>query len=189
MPIAEYITITLDNDLYVLFNDTMIISTIDSSDLLLQIYGPESSYSLTWEAEYLDDREIYIQTDIRTSIQGGGIEIISVEFINRDSFTSAISLRGVNPENEVSEFLNEAFVSSNAGTFGQTAMYIFLFSVFLAIVSSFGGNSMEMMWGLMNTLQILFFISLVYITYPNDLVEIFKYLGWANANNQYLAQL
>jgi hypothetical protein len=46
---------------------------------------------------------------------------------------------------------------------------------------------MEMMWNLMNTLQILFFLSYVYVNYPTHMTTFFAFLKYANAENQYLS--
>ena len=188
MPFAE-MTILDNNDLELVFNDTMVQTTIDPSDILLRIYGPASSYEYTLTAEYIDDVTVMVYTEFETNIAGGEQEYLVLEFENRDAFVSANSLRGVNIESSQGGYLNKQTNQSNTGILGQSAMYIFLLSVVIAIVSSFGGNSMEMMWGLMNTLQILYFLSYIFVEYPSDLDSIFAYLGWACANNEYLSQM
>ena len=188
MPKSE-LTVTTENNLKLTFNDTMLIQDIAETDLYIQIYGPEGPYVFTWTAKYTDNKTVTIDMTYETPIQGSNRELVVVEYLERDKFKSSNSLREVTPENELSGYLNSSSKSSNAGLLGQSAMYIFIASILLALISSFGGNSMEMIWGLMNTLQILFFLSFVYVEFPKDLDSIFKYLSWANADNEYVAEL
>ena len=93
----------------------------------------------------------------------------------------------MNPE-ELSGYLSaSAGTAATSNSIGQTAMFIFLSSLFIAFISSFGGNSMEMTWNLMNALQLLFFLSYIYLNFPNHLNEFFVFLKYANAENQYLS--
>ena len=188
MPKSE-LTVTTENNLKLTFNDTMLIQDIAETDLYIQIYGPEGPYVFTWTAKYTDNKTVTIDMTYETPIQESNRELVVVEYLERDKFKSSNSLREVTPENELSGYLNSSSKSSNAGLLGQSAMYIFIASILLALISSFGGNSMEMIWGLMNTLQILFFLSFVYVEFPKDLDSIFKYLSWANADNEYVAEL
>ena len=167
----------------------MIETTIESSDLFIRVFGPEDIYNFDYTAEYTDNTTVTVYINFQTSIQGYEKELIVVEFANTDKFVSHYSSRAISIENEQSGYLNKQNNQGNTGIFGQSAMYIFLISIIIAIVSSFGGNSMEMIWGLMNTLQIIYFISYIYVEYPSDLDGFLEYLGWANANNEYLSEL
>ena len=188
MPTAT-LSVTSKNDLILTFNDTMINATIDNSDLYVQTYGPELNYTFTWTAEYRDENSVYIDTSFTSQLVGEDTEEIVVEFINRDKFKSQNSLRNVNPETELSGYLNPTYEESNTKTVGQTAMYVFLFSLFITLISSFGDYSVEIMWGLMNTLQIIYYINFIYVVFPTDLETVFELLSWANADNEYLAML
>lgn len=188
MPLAA-LTITQQNNLILTFNDTLFIVDIDSNDLYIRIYGTLLEYEFTWDAAYIDDKTVGVTMTYKNSFVGGNTELIVVEFVDRNKFMSTNSFRGVNIETDLSGYLYAQSNQSNTGVLGQSAMYIFLASVLLALISSFGGNSPEMMWGLMNTLQILYFTSYVYVEFPKDLDAIFVFLGWANANNQYLSDI
>ena len=51
MPVLE-MKVTSQNDLVLMFNDTMIIRDIYDIDLYIQIYGPDNQYVFRWTAEY-----------------------------------------------------------------------------------------------------------------------------------------
>ena len=169
------------------FNDTLYVNTIQTSDISIKVYGPENSYDFSWTAEYEDSSNVLVTMNFVSSLKGFQQETIVIDFINRDNFKSIYSKRGVNPA-ELSGYLNEyagSQVSSEA--LGQTAAIIFLSSVGLALISSFGGNSMEMMWNLMNTLQLMYFLSYIYCEFPTHLEEFFTYLKYANPENEFLS--
>ena len=177
------------NDLIIVFNDTLYEMAIDSTDMNIQIFGPESSYSLSWTASYQDSSSVFVNMNIKSSLVGNNQEIVEIEFVNRDKFKSIFSQRGVNPT-VISEYLNTyTGQSTSSKQFGLTAMIVFLSSITIALISSFGGNSMEMMWNLMNTLQLLYFLSFVFVNYPESTMEFFDYLSYANADNEYLSEV
>lgn len=186
MPTAT-LNITASNSLILTFNDTMIETTIATTDLKIKVYGDEPSYSFTYTAEYLDSITVIIYMKFYTNLKGKNSEVVNIDIFNRDPFTSANSLRGVNIETDLSGYLNKQENQSSGGILGQSAMYIFLISVFIALVSSFGGNSMEAIWGLMNTVQLIYFLSYIYVQYPSMLDEFINYLSWANGSNEFLS--
>ena len=165
----------------------MVIATIDSNDLFVQTYGPESSYTFTWTAQYTDENSVYIDISFTSQLVGENTEEIVVEFLNLDKFKSQSSLRNLNPENELSGYLNPTYEESNTKTVAQTTMYVFVFSLIITLLSSFGDYSIEIMWGLMNTLQIIYYINYIFAVFPTDLKTVFDLLSWANADNKYLA--
>lgn len=88
---------------------------------------------------------------------------------------------------DLSDYLNaHVGIQTSSDTFGQTTLIIFIISMVISAISSFGGNSMEMMWNLMNTLQLIFYISFVYVNYPSGVKDFFKYLKYSNVDNEYL---
>ena len=116
-------------------------------------------------------------------------EILYVDFTNPDNFKSIYSKRGVNPQ-ELSGYLYKSDgIKTSTTSIGQTTMIVFLCSVALGFISSFGGNSMEMIWNLMNTLQLIFFLSYTYVNFPEDVSIFFDYLRYSNAENPILSSL
>jgi hypothetical protein len=106
---------------------------------------------------------------------GSGNEEVTIEFTTEEKFTSSSSNRTVDIENLLNGYLNEDEGSATTKSIGQAAMILFLVSVGIAVISSFGGNSMEMMWNLMNTLQLMFFLNEIYVTYPTHVRNLLYY--------------
>ena len=182
-------SITSDNNLIITFNDTLVITNITQDDLYINIYGTQTSYSFSWTASYTDSFNVLVTLDIQSEIMGGNNEYIVLEFTNDTAFTSLYSQRGVNNEVQHTQYLNSNDGVEAAQSFGQAALVIFFTSLFLALISSFGGNSMEMMWNMTNTLQIFYYMSKIYVRFPDFVNEFFSYLKYSNANNSYLTRL
>lgn len=177
------------NNLILTFNDTMNEVQINSTDLYISIYGPESSYDFTWSAYYLSETQVYVVLNINTYLIGSKSEQIGVEFLNENAFVSTNSERGISSEYQKYGYLNANSVSSSAGSVGQTTMILFFASLSLSILSSFGGNSPELMWNLTNTLQQFYILSKVYVQFPTLANDFFSYIQYSNAKNQYLSDV
>jgi hypothetical protein len=185
MPTATlYVETT--NDLVIIFNDTMKTDTIDSTDLEIDVYGSVSYYEFSWAAEYIDNKTIEIQTKFVTPLLGNQNEQVVVKFITPEKFLSAESSRSVNKKVQLSGYLFNQDSTTASKSLGQTTMIVFFVSVGVAVISSFGGNSMEIMWNLMNTLQLMYFLSFINVNFPELMSEMFKYLKYANADNEYM---
>lgn len=67
---------------------------------------------------------------------------------------------------------------------GAGASYTFIFTVVISFgVSVLTGGSMELMWSLANTLQILFFFSLLSLHFTTDLKTVFSFMSYSNFSN------
>lgn len=183
MPEAK-LTVLSTNDLILNFNDTLTQEAINSTDLNIRIFGTELSYHFTWNAKYVDSKTVQVDTEIITKLYG--TEQIVLEFLNTNKFKSVFSKRGVNPSDLSGKLFENQGSTGGSDSLSQTAMIIFFSSVGIAVISSFGGNSMEMMWNLMNTLQLLYFLSYVYVKFPEVVTQFFSFLKYANAKNEYL---
>ena len=182
-------SITSENNLILAFNDTLVITNITENDLYINIYGSEVSYNFSWTAYYTDSSTVLIETNIRSEIFGGNNEIIVLEFLSDSAFTSIYSGRGVNKETQHTQYLYTNIEARAGKLFGQAALIIFFTSMFVTIISSFGGNSMEMMWNVTNTLQIFYYLSYVYVQFPGNVTFFFSYLQYSNAKNDVISYL
>ena len=183
-------TINVENNIYLYFNDTLDETAIlQKDDVQLAVFGPKNSYNFDWKLEFLNNNTVFIETSFTSSLVGNNQEKMQVHFINRDKFKSIFSKRGVAPNDLTDCLYKFEGVVVSSKSLGQTAMIIFLASVSLSLISSFGGNSMEMMWNFMNTLQIMFFLSYVFVKHPGYVNEFFSYLAYSNLENKYLEYL
>ena len=97
---------------------------------------------------------------INSEITGQG-EKIYVEFPYSNNLKSINSFRQSSPEITLKGFLNAENNSKTVNLFGQATMYIFLGSALISALSSFGGNSMELMWIFTNYLQLIYYCNIL----------------------------
>ena len=98
-------------------------------------------------------------------------------------------MRNFNSENEPSGYQNPTYEESNIKAVAQTAMYVFVFSLIITLLSSFGNYSVEIMWELINKFPIIYYINYIFAVFLTDLKTVFDLLSWTNADNEYLAML
>ena len=187
MPIAS-LQILTNNNLIIKFNDTITKINPTDEDLYIVIYGPLTSYEFTWTASFQDSSTLIVKMVINSEITGQG-EKVYVEFPYSNNLRSIYSLRQSSPEISLNGFLNAENNSKGVNIFGQTTMFIFLGSALISVLSSFGGNSMELMWIFTNYLQLIYYISAVNVSLPDILDVYFPYVQVWNSNNPYLSKL
>ena len=73
---------------------------------------------------------------------------------------------------------------------GTTTTTAFVLTALIQIVAAIvTGGSMELMWSMVNTLQIIYYIGLMSLLYPAHVNVFFGYLALANANNVLLSYI
>ena len=98
-------------------------------------------------------------------------------------------MRNFNPENGLSGYPDPTYEESNTKTVAQNAMYLFVFSLIITLLSSFGDYSVEIMWELMNKFQSIYYVNYIFAVFQTDLEIVFDLPSWANVDNEYLAML
>ena len=89
-----------------------------------------------------------------------------------ESYTSiSFNYHSSSASNEI-EATNEGFA------------YAFIITLLLSLsVSVMTGDSMELMWSCANSLQMIFYISVLNLYYNSDLKELFKFMTYSNYDN------
>lgn len=158
--------------------------SISELDLYVQIYGKEASYEFTWTATFTSEERVEIIMSIENEISGNGEEVY-VEFPLTNQFKSQSNV-SVDPDTYLISSLNKGSGSTGSASLGQTTTVLFLCSIGLSVFSSFGGNSLEMMWKFMNTIQLMYYISKINVHFPDTISTYFEYLQISNADNPYI---
>lgn len=178
--------LSADNNAVITFDQNMQNTSISNTDLYLQVYGSEPSYEFEWTAVFTSETTISVTINYITEITGQ--EELYVEFPITNQIRS-FSNMSVELDTYMIEKLGKIEVSSGAVSFGQTTLLLFVSSIFVTVISSFGGNSMEMFWKFTNTLQLIYFMSMVNVYYPDALSNYFPYLQISSADNPFFRTL
>ena len=174
-----------NNELYVTFSDTMYVTSIGVEDINVRI---EADYRVdfSWSAEYVNSTWMKFHIDIKTAMEG--TEVLSIIFVNYKT------IRGINGGWPQPDELTTS-ISSSLSLDVELSEAISKYSKFLIIgglLSMFGvvmlwAESLELIWSLVNTLQLICFLPLMINYYPEHVSVMFEILDFANLEIEYLA--
>ncbi|CAI2361767.1 unnamed protein product [Moneuplotes crassus] len=165
------------------FNDTMKNVSFTEEDIGCEFYGPSGDYTLQCNAVLQSDTQIKLKYSVSPAIIGGAGEILVVKLLKITSFKSS-NLIPIATEYEYRYGFNTIEASEQAQAAGSGTSYTFIFSFAISLsISLLTGGSMELMWSLANTLQIVFILGLLNLYFPANLSAMFSYLKYSNFDN------
>jgi len=180
------------SEIVYVFNDTMSEHEFSGDEFTLSFEGPSIDYELSYSSSFTSKATLKLKYSISPGIVGGSGEQLTVEFSDILAFQSSngipISTQYVHKYSfEVVE------ASAQAESAGSGASFMFLSSFLLSIGASLmTGQSMELMWSLANTLQIIYILGLLDLYFPPNLLAVISYMKYSNFDNpftQYLSNL
>jgi cysteine-rich repeat protein len=167
-----------DYSLVIDFDHAMQDSTIGLNDMSVSI-SSDIRIKVDWTAHYINSTSLLIKLSINSALQGG--EILKIKFTNSKVF------RGPNggwvKPSIFTAKLESSFASVAASA--QAASQYMEYLVLGGTIAIFGlllilGGSLEMVWSLINTLQIISFLPLMIQYYPEHVTIMFSILEFSN---------
>ena len=180
-------SVTSGNTVVVSFSYAMKQASISLNDLQVTI---SSSYTIdfSWSASYSNTTTLNIAISTNTVLQGN--EKVTVSFVNYKKFRSSrggwLTLLQLSATLNSNMVTSTEAVNSMSGFAQYTAYTGIVVTVVLVIV---GGGSLEMIWALLNTMQIISYLPLMTEYFPNHVRIMFQLLKFANMNFDILKQL
>jgi cysteine-rich repeat protein len=175
-PIAEISYLSKINELTIKFTEPMEnIDVMDKSNLNLTITGPMAPYQFTYKAGFEDEYTMMVNITMTSQMAGDDEDLYTLYF-NTDVFVSKYEPKLITKK--LYGFLYKVPILPDVvGTIGAGANNIMSITL-VALVGSnvLLGQSSELLWGFMNTIQIMFFFPLLMLYYPDHLVTILTYL-------------
>jgi len=167
------------------FSHSMKQTTITTTDLLVSI---ESEYVIdfSWTASYSSPTTLDITLDVTTALQGK--EELTVKLLNSKTFRTNNG-GCVKPDKfKVSMKSSLASVAETAEAASGMTQYITM----AGIVCTFAvllvcGASLELIWSLLNTLQLISFLPLMIPFYPAHVRIMFQILEFSNMDFEILS--
>jgi hypothetical protein len=164
------------------FDQEMYEYSIKDGDVDLSLSGPNSPYSLSWTSKFENDT-FTVSYSVSPPILGGVGENIKLVLANIKAFKS-IHLIPMSSPLTFDYSFGELEASAGTQTGGKGASYTFIFTILLSIgISLVTGGSMELMWSMANTLQLIFFLGLLDLYYYSDLKAVFGFMKYSNFEN------
>lgn len=171
------------------FDHIMKNNSISKDDLLIEIVSSQT-FSFDWKASYLTLTILSIDLTIHHVLVGS--EILSLSFINYKKF------RGPNggciaiPSLQLNTTLGNSLEGSikSAKAIGTYIKYIILGGIVIgALLLVAIQGSIELIWSLINTLQIIAYLPLITPFYPEHVKVMFNMLEFANMQIPYMDKL
>jgi cysteine-rich repeat protein len=164
------------------FDQEMYEYSIKDGDVDLYMDGPNSPYFLSWTSKFENDT-FTVSYSVSPSILGGIGESIKLVLANIKAFKS-INLIPMSSPLTFDYSFGALEASAGTQTGGKGASYTFIFTILLSIgISLLTGGSMELMWSMANTLQLIFFLGLLDLYYSSDLKAVFGFMKYSNFEN------
>lgn len=153
------------------------------TEMSLAFEGPMAPYVVGYSAEFVDESNLKIVYSVSPGILGGANEALILTITDLSAFTSNKSISLITESQFIFTFeLVQASESAEAASSSASYMLVATFGV--SVISSvLTGGSMELMWSLANTLQIVFMLGLLNLYYPANLLVAFRYMGYSNFEN------
>ena len=164
------------------FDQIMMIQNISDFDISVDIFGPNSPYSISWNTSF-DSKTFKVRFFSSPSLLGGVNEVLRLQIINVLKFKSEHQITILAPK-LFTFTVPELPASESAKSGGSSASYMFILLMLMSIgVSILTGGSIELMWSLANTLQIMFYYGMLDLYYPPELLAMFSYTKYSNFDN------
>jgi hypothetical protein len=181
-----------NNEAKLIFNDTLIQTNVTKDHMSLEMTGPNAPYQVDWSGKFTKNNEFTISFSVSPIKIGGFGEKMIISINNVNAFQSEHEIPLGSEVTLTGEF-DKIESSAAASGASKSASYTFLVTAGLSVaVSIFTGGSMELMWSLTNTLQLLFYIGALKLYFTPELKTVFEYMKYSDFDNpitEYLSKL
>ena len=169
------------------FNDTMDEVDITQNDMIVSI---DSSYLLDydWSAKYISNQQLAVTVDVVSVLTG--LETMTINFTNPKKYRTNIGgcltkySYSITMTTNLQDSVDQA---KSMGFFSQFFTYSGLFIIGGVILVL--GGSLEMLWSLINTLQIISYLPLITSYFPEHVRVMYGILELTNLDIDFMANL
>ena len=180
-------SISIDNTITISFNGVMNQTSITLKDLQVTI---DSYYVIdySWSATYTDSQTLKLSIKSKTVLEGG--EKITIKFTSYKTFRAPrggwLTVQELSTK-LYSNLLTSTESATSLSWFAQYTAYLgIVVTVILLVV---GGGSMEMIWALLNTMQIISYLPLMTDYFPEHVRVMYLILKFTNLNFGFMTDI
>ena len=180
-------SISASNTIDISFNHVMNKTDITLNDLSISI-SYYYKILFTWTAYYSDNQTLTININSQTVLTGK--ELITIKFINYKVWRGPNG--GCLTTNQLSVTAQNLLVDFEAisNTMSGFTMYTSFLGIFVTVILVFiGGESLEMIWALFNTFQLISYLPLMTPYFPEPVRIMFQVLKFTNMNFDIFASI
>ena len=163
----------------------MVQNTLTSNDMTVSI---DSSYTLsyTWSAKYTDSTHLTVSVVVKSVLQG--TETLNIKLSNYKTFKTAVGgwLNQTDFSVKMKSNLTTSVQSAQSASSFMTLLTYIGIIVGALLVTVLGG-SLELIWSLINTLQLISYLPLITPYFPEHVKVMFKIMKMTNMNFDFLS--
>jgi cysteine-rich repeat protein len=174
-----------DYSFLITFDHEMLNSSVGLNDLFISITS-ETIVKFSWTAQYQNNTALLVKMNIKSALQGG--ETLTIKFVNDKVFRGPNG-GWVKPASFTSKLTSSlASVAATAEAASNIMQYVALGGTVVAFGSIMVlGGSLEMVWSLINTIQIISFLPLMIDAYPEHVTIMFGMLDFSNMDFSFIS--
>ena len=176
---------TSDTDYVFTFSDAMLQTNITKNDMSISI---DSSYTLSysWSAAYKDSTHLLVSVSVSSVLQG--TETLNIKLSNYKVFRTAVG--GCLNKTDYSAKMKSNLTSSIQSV--QSASGFMTYLTYIGILAGAAaitilGGSLEAIWSLINTLQLISYLPFIVPYFPDHVKAMFKIMKMTNMNFDFLS--
>lgn len=155
-----------------------------TNDHILCQVEDNTNYNIECEFYFASDSILVAKYSLSPELIGITDIKVSISFINYEAFQNT-NHKSLQAEKSFEVIATRGAVSAVAAMSAATTGFGFLTTVLISVgISTVTGSSMELLWSMTNTEQIIFYFALLDLAYPSDTMLIFSYMGYANFQTQ-----
>lgn len=175
-PIVSISDISSDNIFTISFTQKMVqVRNINKGDIEYWMEGPISRYDVSISSKFVDDYIIEIIVLTNTPFVGSSDEFLNLKF-SRSVFLSQNATTLYN--NKVKGNTHKILVYPDLVEAAGESTNLIMTTTMVTIISAnlIMGQSSSLLWGFMNTIQIIYFMPLLSMYYPEHYGQFLAYL-------------
>jgi hypothetical protein len=156
----------------------MLLTSFGFSDLSVGI-NSDFIVDFSWSASYSTSTTLDVNLSINSALQGG--EELTIKLINSKKFRSPTGgcVKPSNFKKSLESSLSSTAASAKAAS--GLSMYLIMGGMMVMFgLLIFCGTSLEMIWSLINTLQLISFLPIMISYYPEHVKVMFEILEFSN---------
>ena len=185
-PTLSVSSVSSDNMFTITFSQKMVqFSPIGDTDIEYWMTGPISNYKVTLESRFTDDYTVEIAVTTTTPFTGDDSEYLHLRF-NETTFVSQNGTTLYNNEtsgntNKIPVYPDLVKAAGEGSNWLMTTSMVVIISANVAL-----GQSCELLWAFVNTIQIIYFMPLMSLYYPDHYSRFLTYLTSARVQVDFI---
>ena len=176
-PIAKIDSVSTSNCISIKFTEKMQTFTVQNSTAFnISITGPIAPYSYTVLTKFSDSSTLFINLTISSPLAGDDEDVFTIKF-DQNQFKSVVGATLATSQLSASLIKTPVLPDVIAVIGSSTNTIMTVTMVTMISTNVLLSQSSELLWGFLNTIQIMYFFPLLQLYFPDNLATILTYFS------------